>query len=98
MRNIHRRTGNMVRKTDKVLNEIYEGTKEILNDDKFPFMIGGEHLVTLPVFKAISEKYGDVYVLHFDAHTDLREEYNNDKNSHATVIKSRKRAFQIQRE
>lgn len=73
--------------TDKVLNEIYEGTKEILNDDKFPFMIGGEHLVTLPVFKAISEKYGDVYVLHFDAHTDLREEYNNDKNSHATVIK-----------
>ena len=70
-----------------MLNEIYEGTKEILNDDKFPFMIGGEHLVTLPVFKAISEKYGDVYVLHFDAHTDLREEYNNDKNSHATVIK-----------
>ncbi|MCC3867597.1 agmatinase [Terrisporobacter mayombei] len=73
--------------TDKVLNEIYEGTKEILNDEKFPFMIGGEHLVILPAFQAISEKYNDVYVLHFDAHTDLREEYNNNKNSHATVIK-----------
>ena len=73
--------------TDKVLDEIYEGTKEILNDDKFPFMIGGEHLVTLPAFKAVYEKYDDVYVLHFDAHTDLREEYNNNKNSHATVIK-----------
>lgn len=73
--------------TDKVLDEIYEGAKEILNDNKFPFMIGGEHLVTLPAFQAISEKYEDVYVLHFDAHTDLREEYNNNKNSHATVMK-----------
>lgn len=73
--------------TDKVLNEIYEETKEILSDNKFPFMIGGEHLVTLPAFKAVHEKYNDVYVLHFDAHTDLREEYNNNKNSHATVIK-----------
>lgn len=73
--------------TDKVLEEIYEGTKEILDEDKFPFMIGGEHLVTLPAFKAVHEKYDDIYVLHFDAHTDLREEYNNNKNSHATVIK-----------
>ena len=73
--------------TDKVLEEIYEGTKEILDDDKFPFMIGGEHLVTLPAFKAVHEKYDDIYVLHFDAHTDLREDYNNNKNSHATVIK-----------
>ncbi|WP_297132409.1 agmatinase [Terrisporobacter sp.] len=73
--------------TDVVLGEIYEGTKSIVNDDKIPFMIGGEHLVTLPAFKAVYEKHSDVYVLHFDAHTDLREEYNNNKNSHATVIK-----------
>ena len=73
--------------TEKVLDEIYEETVNILNDDKFPFMIGGEHLVTLPAFKAVYEKYSDVYVLHFDAHADLREEYNNNKNSHATVIK-----------
>ncbi len=73
--------------TDKVLQEIYEGTKEIIKDNKTPFMIGGEHLVTLPAFKAVYEKYEDVYILHFDAHTDLREEYNNNKNSHATVIK-----------
>ena len=37
--------------TDKVLDEIYESTKEIVNDNKIPFMIGGEHLVTLPAFK-----------------------------------------------
>lgn len=73
--------------TDIVLNEIYEGTKSIIKDNKVPFMIGGEHLVTLPAFKAVHEKYNDLYVLHFDAHTDLREEYNNNENSHATVIK-----------
>jgi agmatinase len=73
--------------TDKVLEEIYEGTKEIVSDNKIPFMIGGEHLVTLPAFKAVHEKYEDICVLHFDAHTDLREEYNNNKNSHATVIR-----------
>ncbi len=73
--------------TNTVLKEIYEGAQEIVKDNKIPFMIGGEHLVTLPVFKAVHDKYSDVYVLHFDAHTDLREEYNNNKNSHATVIK-----------
>lgn len=73
--------------TDIVLGEIYEGTKQIVKDNKVPFMIGGEHLVTLPAFKAVHDKYKDIYVLHFDAHTDLRDEYNNNKNSHATVIK-----------
>lgn len=73
--------------TEKVLDEIYENVRTLINDNKIPFMIGGEHLVTLPAFKAVYEKYKDIYVLHFDAHTDLREEYNNCKNSHATVIK-----------
>lgn len=73
--------------TDKVLDEIYAGTKEIVDDNKIPFMIGGEHLVTLPAFKAVYERYKDIYVLHFDAHTDLRNDYNNNKNSHATVIR-----------
>ena len=50
-------------------------------------MIGWEHLVTLPTFKAVNGKYKDVCVLHFYAHTDLREEYNNNKNSHSTLIK-----------
>ncbi len=73
--------------TEQVLKEIYQETYKIVRDSKIPFMIGGEHLVTLPAFKAVYEKYNDIYVIHFDAHTDLREEYNNSKNSHATVIK-----------
>ena len=52
-----------------------------------PLMIGGEHLVTLPVIEALVKKHPDVHLLHFDAHTDLRDTYNNEKLSHATVIR-----------
>lgn len=73
--------------TKQSLDNVYDATKKILNDNKLPFMIGGEHLVTYPAFKAVHEKYPDVYLLHFDAHTDLRDAFFGEKLSHATVIK-----------
>lgn len=73
--------------TNRVLDEISSITKTILDANKTPIMIGGEHLVTLGAFREIYKKYPDVYVIHFDAHTDLREDYLGEKLSHATVIK-----------
>ncbi|TCK97734.1 agmatinase [Natranaerovirga hydrolytica] len=73
--------------TQKVLDEIYTFTKKILNDKKIPFMVGGEHLVTLPAVKAVYEKYNDLMLIHLDAHTDLRDELYGERLSHATVIK-----------
>ena len=61
--------------------------KTILSDGKKPLMIGGEHLVSLPAILAAAEKYRDLCVLHFDAHTDLRDEYLGEKLSHASVIR-----------
>ena len=71
----------------KSLDSIYNQSKQILLDDKVPFLIGGEHLVTLPQVEAVYEKYPDLRVIHFDAHTDLRDDYLGEKMSHATVIK-----------
>ena len=71
----------------KALALIEKRTKEILEDDKRPLMIGGEHLVTLGVARAIIKKYPDVVFIHFDAHTDLREDYLGEQLSHATVIR-----------
>lgn len=71
----------------RVLCDIEERAKIILDADKIPFMIGGEHLVTLGAFRAVYEKYPDVCVVHFDAHTDLRDEYMGEKLSHATVLR-----------
>lgn len=73
--------------TEKALAQITDFTKEILEQGKLPFMIGGEHLVTLGAFRAVQEKYPDVHIVHFDAHADLREEYLDVKLSHACVLR-----------
>ncbi|MDP3386468.1 MAG: agmatinase [Eubacteriales bacterium] len=73
--------------TEKALDNIYDTAKKIVEDGKVPFLLGGEHLVTYPAFRAVYEKYPDIYLLHFDAHTDLRDFFFGEKLSHATVIK-----------
>lgn len=73
--------------TEKVLSDIQERSGIILNDDKIPFMIGGEHLVTLGSVRAVSEKYPDLHIIHFDAHADLRDGYLGQKLSHACVLR-----------
>lgn len=69
------------------LTDIESCAAEILNDQKLPFLIGGEHLVTLGSFRAVLQKYPDVHIIHFDAHADLREDYLGAKLSHACVIR-----------
>lgn len=69
------------------LTQIREFTEQLLHDGKRPFMIGGEHLVTLGAVEAVFSKYTDLHILHFDAHTDLRDEYLGVTKSHATVIR-----------
>ena len=71
----------------KALDAIKERADEILADGKIPFLIGGEHLVTLGSVRAVFEKYPDLHIIHFDAHTDLRDEYLGANLSHAAVIR-----------
>ena len=72
---------------EAALSDIEEQTRTILNDGKFPIMIGGEHLVTLGSFRAVFEKYPDAHIIHFDAHCDLRDDYLGVKLSHACVLR-----------
>lgn len=69
------------------LRMIQEHVQKILEANKIPIMIGGEHLVSLAPVKALSKKYEDLNIIHFDAHTDLREEYLGESLSHATVMR-----------
>lgn len=73
--------------TKKVLSQIEERTAAILRDGKRPFMIGGEHLVTLGAFRAVHKAYPDVHIIHFDAHADLRNDYLGVSLSHACVLR-----------
>ncbi|MGE7761928.1 agmatinase [Peribacillus sp. NPDC097895] len=59
----------------------------LLDAGKFPMGMGGEHLVTWPVIKAMYKKYPDMAIIHMDAHTDLREDYEGEPLSHASIIR-----------
>ncbi len=73
--------------TYKTLEVIEQNVEDIYKDGKRVFGIGGEHLVTLPEIKAVSKFYKNLAIIHFDAHTDLREEYLGEEMSHSAVIK-----------
>lgn len=73
--------------TLRALADIEEFARRVVEDHKLPFLLGGEHLVTLPAVKAVHAAYDDLCVIHFDAHTDLRDEYLGNPLSHATVIR-----------
>lgn len=59
----------------------------VLDKDRFPVLLGGEHTVTVPAVAACRERYRDLYVLQIDAHLDLRDQYLGDPLSHACVMR-----------
>jgi agmatinase len=69
------------------VDRIYEYVKALFDCGKFPLGLGGEHLVSWGCLRAAWETYPDLRVIHIDAHTDLREAYEGEAYSHATVIR-----------
>lgn len=69
------------------LAAIEERAAAILADGKVPFLLGGEHLVTLGCVRAVARKFRGLHILHFDAHADLRDDYLGAKLSHACVLR-----------
>ena len=72
---------------DAALDMIEERAAEILDAGKIPFLLGGEHLVTLGSVRAVAKRYPNLRIVHFDAHADLRDDYLGVKLSHACVIR-----------
>ena len=70
-----------------VLEMIEARTQEILDADKMPVMLGGEHLGTLGAVRAMVKKYPNLHIIHFDAHADLRDDYLGETLSHASVLR-----------
>ncbi len=64
----------------------HKKVKSLLNDKKFVVVLGGEHSVSLGTIKAHSHFFKDFSVLHFDAHSDMRDSYEGSKYSHACIM------------
>ncbi len=69
------------------LEDIEARAVHILQDGKFPLLLGGEHLVTLGAVRAVANRHPGLHIIHFDAHADLRDDYLGAKLSHACVLR-----------
>ncbi|MDH4129203.1 MAG: agmatinase [Spirochaetota bacterium] len=70
-----------------VLKAIQNNTRKLLESNKKVLSLGGEHLITYPIIQEYIKMYPDLIIIHFDAHADLRDEYLEEIESHATVMK-----------
>jgi agmatinase len=70
----------------KSLDKIYNEILSCIDDKKFVVVLGGEHSLTSASVKAHNEKYSNLSILHFDAHSDLRDSYEGSKYSHASAM------------
>ena len=71
----------------KALKKISKINADIISKKLFPLTLGGEHSITPGCIAPFTRKYKNLCILHFDAHADLREEYNGEKFSHASAIR-----------
>ncbi|MBZ0204396.1 MAG: agmatinase [Ignavibacteria bacterium] len=73
------------KKTGKqALDYIYWNVLTWIKSGKFVVTLGGEHSISTAPIKAHFDSYPDLSILHFDAHSDLRNEYEGSKYSHAS--------------
>ncbi|MDX1815633.1 MAG: agmatinase [Thermodesulfobacteriota bacterium] len=68
-----------------MLKELEKRIKAVTRAGKFPVIVGGEHSGTCGAVSALKKKYGDLTVLQFDAHADLRDSYLGTPWNHACV-------------
>lgn len=70
----------------KLNDYVYKETKRLLSQDKISVLVGGDHSTPFGAIKAYAEKYPDMGILHFDAHSDTRHEYMGFTDSHASIM------------
>ncbi len=74
------------RSPEKLADEVYRTISKLLDENKFPVVVGGNHTVSIGAAKAFSGHYNDLSVLQLDAHSDLRQEYEGSAMNHACVM------------
>jgi agmatinase len=65
---------------------IREITATVVAAGVMPFLLGGDHSITLPEVAALAEHHGPVGLIHFDTHTDTAAELWGQTLSHGTPM------------
>ncbi|KAF9617150.1 hypothetical protein IFM89_034301 [Coptis chinensis] len=71
---------------DRLMKIISDSVKLVMEQDPLrPLVLGGDHSISYPVVRAVSEKLGGpVDILHLDAHPDIYHSFEGNKYSHAS--------------
>lgn len=72
---------------DNWFEVVEQKVKQMYDKEKFFIFLGGEHTISMPIIKALKGIYSDLAVIQFDAHCDLRDEYQGKKMCHASVMR-----------
>jgi agmatinase len=59
----------------------------VIRDKKFPVLLGGEHLISVPIVNELTKHHQNLAVIQLDAHADFRQAYLGNPLSHATVMR-----------
>jgi len=77
---------NEKRSPEKLVGAVYDKVSDLLDQKKFPVVVGGNHTVSIGSARAFSEHFNDLSILQLDAHTDLRPEYEGSGYNHACAM------------
>jgi agmatinase len=80
------------RSPESLVDAVYSKVIFLLNQEKFPVVVGGNHTVSIGSAKAFTEHFGNLSILQLDAHSDLRNEYEGSPYNHACAT-ARMREF-----
>lgn len=72
---------------EKAIELTYRAAKQVIASGQIPAALGGEHTLTVPMIRAIAERFPKVVILHIDAHMDMRNNYLGVELCHATVLR-----------
>ena len=71
----------------EMVRRVEEAGTMVLGAGKLPVLLGGEHLLSLGMIRAVAAVHPDVTILHLDAHADLKEEYQESSYSNACIMR-----------
>ena len=72
---------------EDMMNAVKDIVGKVIDDDKFPLALGGEHSISAGIVEAFAQRRSDFSVIQFDAHLDLRQSYEGTPFSHACVMR-----------
>ena len=68
---------------DSAFDRIEKAVGDLIDDGQRPVCLGGDHSVTYPILRALGKRFSEITIIHFDAHSDLYDEFQGNRLSHA---------------